>query len=256
MRLAGIEYTPLKGARVVSVDSIELDTSGLRDDRRYVLIDDQGRQRMAQTLPNLSAVIVERQDGGLVARFPDDSVVEDPAEPGDDVDTFDWQNTPRPGRVVDGPLAEALSAYAGMPLRIADLDGHGIGGSDVEPVTLLGHGSVEHLAGRMGLPELDHRRFRCNLILDDDTAHAEDDLVGSSVQIGEAQLDITGQIPRCVVVTRDPLTGRRDADVLRAIEQYRGSRIIPDGRRKVFFGVYARVATPGTVRAGDPVTPR
>jgi uncharacterized protein len=123
-------------------------------------------------------------------------------------------------------------------------------------VTLLSRQSVAHLGERMAAPDLDHRRFRCNLMVDAGEPHGEDGWVGSTIEIGDVELEVTGPIPRCVVVTRSPLTGERDADVLRGIQQYRGSSTIADGRRKVFFGVYARVVRPGTVRVGDPIRTR
>jgi len=58
-------------------------------------------------------------------------------------------------------------------------------------------------------------------------------------------------VARCATTTRDPSTGVRDFDALRAIEAYRGRR---DGH-DIDFGVYARVLEPGRVRVGDPVEP-
>jgi hypothetical protein len=256
MHLDAIERAVVKGTRVLASDDAEVNRDGVGDDRRYVLVDDDGGHVMAQTMPSLSAVEVERIETGLAVRLPDGTVVEGSAISGDAIDTFDWQRALRPGRLVGGAIAEAFSEYAGRRLRLVDLHGTEISGSDVEPVTLLSRQSVDRLAERMEMPDLGHRRFRCNLIVDAGAPHAEDEWIGSTVEIGDVQLEVIGQIPRCVVVTRSPLTGDRDADVLRAVEQYRGSAIIADGRRKIFFGVYARVAKPGTLRTGDAIRTR
>jgi MOSC domain-containing protein len=256
VHLDAIDRAVIKGTRVLTLDDADVNHDGLGDDRRYVLVDDNGRQLMAHTLPSLSAVEVSSTNGGLSLCLPNGSVVDGPKVPGDDIETFDWENTPRPGRLVDGAIADALSEYAGRRLRLVDLHGFEVTGSDVEPVTLLSRQSVEHLAERMGMPDLDHRRFRCNLIVDAGEPHGEDEWIGSTIEIGDVQLEVIGQIPRCAVVTRSPLTGERDADVLRAVQQYRGSRTIADGRRKVFFGVYARVARAGTVHVGDEIRKR
>jgi uncharacterized protein YcbX len=58
-------------------------------------------------------------------------------------------------------------------------------------------------------------------------------------------------VPRCATTTRDPSTGERDFDTLRAIEAYRGRR----DDKKIDFGVYARVLEPGRVKVGDLVEP-
>ncbi|MDX6533221.1 MAG: hypothetical protein QOF68_965 [Gaiellales bacterium] len=256
MRLDAIDRAVIKGTRVLSLDNADVNADGLVDDRRYVLVDDEGRQQMANTMPSLSAIEVDSTDDGLLLRLPGGAVVEGPKAPGDGIETFDWEDTSRRGRIVNGPIADALSEYVGQRLRLVDLQGSQITGSDVEPVTLLSRQSVDHLAERMEMPGLGHRRFRCNLLVDAGKPHDEDEWIGSTVEIGDVQLEVIGQIPRCVVVTRDALTGDRDADVLRGVKEYRGSRIIPDGRRKVFFGVYARVAQPGTVHVGDEIRTR
>jgi MOSC domain-containing protein len=70
----------------------------------------------------------------------------------------------------------------------------------------------------------------------------EDALVGSRVQLGEAVLDVTKQVDRCVMVTRAQAGGvERDMDVLRTIARERGA----------FLAVGALVAVPGQVRVGD-----
>ena len=61
-----------------------------------------------------------------------------------------------------------------------------------------------------------------------------------------------GPVPRCATTTRDPSTGQRDLDTLRAIAAYRGRR---DGK-DIDFGVYAQVVRPGRVRVGDAVEPK
>jgi len=79
--------------------------------------------------------------------------------------------------------------------------------------------------------------------------HEEDSWVGRRVRVGDALVEILGPVPRCATTTRDPSTGIRDFDALRAIAAYRGRR---EGK-KIDFGVYARALEPGTVRVGDSV---
>ena len=66
-------------------------------------------------------------------------------------------------------------------------------------------------------------------------------LGGSSLQVGEAALEVRGAIPRCAVVDLDPVTGERDATLLKALGP------------EVTFAVDAVVTRPGRVRVGDEV---
>jgi hypothetical protein len=130
----------------------------------------------------------------------------------------------------------------------ADVPGAGV---DVEPVTLVSEESVAELARQAGRDTVDGRRFRMLVDLAGCLPHEEDSWAGRRVRIGAALLEVGGPVARCATTTRDPATGDRDFDTLRAIEAYRGRREGHD----IDFGVYARVVEPGRVRVGDAVEP-
>lgn len=77
--------------------------------------------------------------------------------------------------------------------------------------------------------------------------HEEDSWTGRQARLGEALVEFGGPVARCATTTRDPSTGIRDFDALRAIAGYRGLR---DGK-KIDFGVYAKALERGPVRVGD-----
>ena len=88
----------------------------------------------------------------------------------------------------------------------------------------------------------DVRRFRPNIVLD---GEGEDSLVGSTVTVGQATLDVGMRIERCVMTTRAQAGGvARDLDVLRTIAR----------ERDACLSVGALVAGSGTVRLGDALT--
>ncbi len=189
--------------------------------------------------------------GRLTLRFPDGPVVVGEVRLGEPVETDFYEKRAVPGRVVEGPWADALSAYAGEPLRLVRVDG-GAHGTDIHVATLVSRASVEELSRRGGAPApLDSRRFRMLLELDGCRPHEEDEWIGRDVRAGEALLRIPSPVPRCAVTTQDPATGVRDFDTLRTIKAYRGE--IAD--KWLMFGVYAEVVEPGRVRVGDAVEP-
>ena len=154
-------------------------------------------------------------------------------------------------RPVIGPWAEALSAYAGRPLQLIRSE-RLPGERDRNPVSILSEASVEELArqGNDGRP-LDARRFRMLIHVAGARPHQEDEWMGSEVRIGQAVLRVVRPVSRCVVTTQDPASGHRDFATLHEIKAYRGMR---EGR-KIDFGVYADVVTPGSVAVGDEVVP-
>jgi hypothetical protein len=85
----------------------------------------------------------------------------------------------------------------------------------------------------------DPRRFRANVLLSDGD---DDALIGSTVRVGTAELDVVKPIDRCVIVTRPQPGGiDRDLDVLRTIHRER------DGN----LAIAALVHTEGRVTIGD-----
>ena len=97
---------------------------------------------------------------------------------------------------------------------------------------------------------MDDRRFRMLVTLENAEPWEEDGWVGHDVAIGEAVVSVELPTPRCATTTRDPATGERDWDALRAIKDLRG--LARDGT--IVFGVSATVVRPGTIRIGDAVT--
>jgi uncharacterized protein YcbX len=187
----------------------------------------------------------------LALEFPDGSVVEDEIalDGGGDTDLFDRRVAIR---WVAGPWSEAVSRYAGRPLRLAlTVPPNGSVDRDRGPVTLVSRASVDELARRAGAAAVDPRRFRMLIGLDGCAPHEEDGWIGRRVRIGEAVVRPLEQVARCAITTQDPATGASDFDTLRELIAYRGLR---DGRH-ADMGVYGEVVQPGRVRVGDPVEP-
>jgi uncharacterized protein len=71
----------------------------------------------------------------------------------------------------------------------------------------------------------------------------EDAWVGRVLRIGGLRMRVDKRDQRCVVVTIDPVTLRRDRAILRVIACQRDARL----------GVYGSTVEPGRVAVGDPV---
>jgi hypothetical protein len=247
--VARISTTPVKSLRLHHPEEIRLDPFGVAADRRFYLIREDGRLLAGVHHGPLALVLADWDAlrDRLRLTFPDGTVVEDDVRLAEAELTDFWGHRV-PGRVVEGPWGEALAAYAGRPVRLVKAD-EPAGGVDVDPLTLVSSESVAELARQAGVGPLDARRFRMLLEIEGVEPHEEDTWSGRGVRIGEAVVEIGGPVPRCATTTRDPATGQRDLDTLRAIAGYRGKR----DDKHVDFGVYGRVVEPGRVRVGDPV---
>ena len=118
------------------------------------------------------------------------------------------------------------------------------------PVSLVSEASLAALGREAGLnTPVDGRRFRMLIGVHECDAHEEDTWCGRHVGVGDAVVRLLEPVARCAITTRNPDTGERDLDTLRAIAAYRGLR---DGTA-IDFGVYGDVVESGRVRVGDPV---
>jgi uncharacterized protein YcbX len=223
--VAGLCRYPVKSMAGEELDGAEVSWHGLAGDRRWAFI----------------------RDGQVRSGFPWLTIRERPelahyrprfADPGRPNASAVLVRTPRGGELeVADP---ALAAGFGPGVRVIKCD-RGI--FDTMPLSLLTTQSIAGL-GRLAGTDLAPGRFRPNLLVDAcGSGFPEDAWIGRVLRIGGLRMRIDKRDQRCVVVTVDPVTLRRDPAILRTIARDRDAR----------FGVYGSTVTPGQVAVGDPV---
>jgi uncharacterized protein len=253
--VARISYAPVKGLALVHPPEIELEPAGVRDNRRFYLIHEDGRLLNGKHAGVLVRVQPETDLDGttLTLHLPDGATVSGEVVLGPAAETM-FYGRPVSGRIVEGDWAAALSELAGTTLHVvrADEPGDGSDRGTQGAVSLVSAASLERLATEAGLESVDGRRFRMLLTIDGATAHEEDGWVGRDVTVGDAVIRGLGLVGRCAVTTHDPDTGIPTLDTLHLLRAYRGD--IPTDE-PLPFGIYGEVVRPGRVRLGDAVAP-
>jgi MOSC domain-containing protein len=253
-RVARISIAPVKALHVVNPDEVEVGLGGVAGDRRFWLVDGDGRLVNDKRRPQLLRVRVawDETTRRLALEFPDGGRVEGIVEPGEPVEAALYGQL-HPSRAVPGPWQDALSDYLGETLTLlwseAGAVDRGVGGG---AVTIVSRGSLERLREEAGVAgSVDGRRFRMLFEIEAVQPHEEDEWIGRRVAIGGAVVAPVGDVGRCAVTTRNPDTGESDLDTLGTLAAYRR-----EGRTEPLpFGVHAAVVQPGRVRVGDAVTP-
>ena len=97
------------------------------------------------------------------------------------------------------------------------------------------------IIGESSLGDWDVRRFRPNVVIAGEDERA---LLGTTVRIGTAELEVVKEIDRCVIVTRPQPGIDRDKSVLVAVHRERSGNL----------GVGAIVRRPGQVAVGDSLS--
>lgn len=241
--LAQIWRHPIKGIGVEALDQVRLSAGlPLPLDRAWAVLEeghlDQEGWRSCNHFirgakgPSLMAVTCQTTDESLILRHPD--------RPDLTLDLSAFQ-----------AASEALVAWLGpiypetraAPAKLVPSPAQGMTDTNFASLSVLGRASLDALSEKLG-QALDPRRFRGNFWLDGLAPFEEFSLVGKTIAIGDATLEIVEQITRCRATEVNPLNGIRDAGTLRALQDHWGH---------TDFGVYARVLTGGDIAIGNKV---
>ena len=254
-RVAWIHVAPIKALAIQELREVRLDRLGVESDRRFCIVDPDGKMLNAKRVPAFVAIRPRFDDAmrELVLNMPDGSKVEGVADLGRAVAVTIYGRSV-PAHVVEGPWADALSAVAGRSVELVRFDdpGEGVDRADEGAgASLLAEASLRAIANAAGVAgPVDPRRFRMLFGIAGVAAHAEDAWIGRRVRIGAAAVVPGGNVGRCAVTTLDPRTGVSDLDTLGALAKYRGENVTTE---PLAFGVWARVVQAGVVRVGDPI---
>jgi uncharacterized protein YcbX len=247
-----LSITPVKGTRLRDVAEVRLERSGVRENRRFYLIDERAEMVNSLRLGNLHQAAFSYSDQARTLRveLPDGRLLDEPVALGAEVATS-FYGSHRPARLVEGAWSDILSDLAGTPLRLVEAAEEGaVDRGSGGAVSVISEASLRRLAQEGGLEGIDARRFRMLVEVDGLEAHAEDAWVGTSVRLGQALVSFQGHVGRCNITSRDPVTGTSDIPTLKLLGRYRRE---VESTEPLPFGIYGSVLEPGTVRVGDAV---
>ena len=251
--VARISISPVKGLALFDIDAVELERTGAAANRRFHIVDDDGRRYNQLRNGALVQIRQEYDSERLTLRFPDGTSAEGVIALCAEL-TTDFYGRPVDGQFVDGPCSDALSQWAGRPLRLVQSAPGAAVDRGRGHVSIVSRASLEEL-GRQGGQDgpVDGRRFRMLFEVDGCEPHEEDTWAKRHVRIGEALVHLRGDVGRCAITTQNPDTGVPDFDTLRTLKAYRPETANEKGKKHLPFGVYGEVIEPGNVAVGDPV---
>ncbi len=251
IRIDRMYCSPVKSLALSEVTRAYLDKPGIAGDRAFFIVNAGGAlftQRDYGPLVQIKASY-DTTSGELGLTFPDGRVLRGVPEPGESIATPFWGERPVEGHVVRGEWNDALSEFAGQPIRLVKATKAG-STFDGFPLSMCSTASLDALADAAGREKVDGRRFRQNIYISGTTPHEEDSWLGREVRVGQALVRVKMQDSRCVVTTHSPETGETDMNTLKIIASYR-----TDQPKEVNFGVYCTVVEPGSASIGDEVIP-
>lgn len=251
--VARISIAPVKGLALVDRDAVMLERTGVRENRRFHIVDADGRRYNQLRNGALVQIRQEYDADRLTLHFPDGTTAEAEIALGEEI-TTDFYGRHVDGHAVDGPWSQALSEWAGRSLTLVQSAPGAAVDRGRGHVSLVSRASLEELGRRAGQNgAVDGRRFRMLFELDGCEPHQEDTWVKRQVRMGEAVVYLLNDVGRCAITTQNPDSGAPDLDTLRTIKAYRPETANEKGKKHLPFGVYGEVVEPGRVAVGDEV---
>ncbi|GAA2601714.1 MOSC domain-containing protein [Actinomadura fulvescens] len=224
---------PVKSLGGQRVTDLELGPRGVIGDRAFALVDARtGKVLTAKRMPVLLRARARLQSGGAEIVLPTGIRVHS-SDPAVDMVLSAWLE--RPVHLLHTPAQGARIEEYGDDDSTFELPPWGF--VDDSPLHLLSRATLR--AAREWHPEgaWEVRRFRPNIVLDG----AEEPPVDHHVDLGQAQIHVTGGCRRCVMITQPQEGLPADRAILRSVTT----------RSAANLGVYADVTHPGTVSLGD-----
>ncbi len=260
VEVAALYVYPIKSCAGMSVASVTLDRRGVMGDRRFMVVDDDGRFLSQRELPKLALIVPRIADGAVTLAAPGFSTITVPV----------LMEGPRRSVVVWRDVCDAidqgddasrwLSAHLGVSCRLVRLADEWkrlvdptyatrpddeVSFADAYPLLLIGEASLEDLNARLETP-LPMNRFRPNVVVRGSTPFAEDGW--RNIVIGDVRATVVKPCARCVTTLVDQQTGARGKEPLRTLASYRRR-----GDGEVYFGQNVIHAGQGAITVGDRV---
>lgn len=260
MKLSDLYLYPVKSCAPLALDEARVEARGLAGDRRWMIVDGDGRFITGRQFPELTLIRAQPVAGGLTLDAPGMPSLHVAIPSSMEHATVEIWKKPVDAVHASTEAAQWLGRYLGIVARLVYMDesvrrqvdpafareGDIVGFADSFPVMLLGRGSLALLNSKLETP-VSMLRFRPNLVVDVDAPHAED--AWTRIAIGEVEFDVAKPCTRCNFVNVDPLTGRK-SDEGQPLKTLTGYRRFDVG---VTFGRHLIPRSPGVVRRGDAV---
>lgn len=251
MHLREIFIYPVKSLAGFSVPAAELDELGFIGDRRFMVVDPDGRFLTQRTLPRLALIRTALTSEVLTLSAANHGAIDvarrgASAAPRRRVTV--WRSEGLSAEDCGDLPAEWLESFLGVRCRLVRVGndfarpvldkgarpGDAVSFADACPFLVIGDASLADLNDRLverGEEALPMDRFRPNLVVSGCPAYAED--TWPRFRIGAVTFRSAGPCARCAITTTDQITAVRGKEPLRILATYRRDAI---DATKVNFG--------------------
>jgi len=261
--LSEIWIYPIKSLGGIALDEANPERSGFQYDRRWMLVDENGRFVSQREIPRMAMLgsaieppfltVFWKQNSGEKCQIPLE--IKPSEHPVLSVEVWDDRCG---ARVLPQEINNWFSEQLQRKLRLVYMtaqtrrmadgryapEGHTVSFADGFPYLIIGQASLDALNRRLQSP-VPMNRFRPNLVFTGGEAFEEDGW--SDFQVGQTTFRGVKPCSRCIITTTDQNTAQRNAEPLKTLAVFRkaGNKIL-FGQNAVWMGT-----EDSTLRVGD-----
>ncbi len=256
--VSDLSIYPVKSCHGVKLASSQVGSFGLDNDRRWMVVDENGVMLTQRKISKMCLIHVELSEQGITLnKLSHESLfIHYPLEK-NKVTVKVWLDQCQAydaGEAAALWLSEALSVKCRLvyfpedEFRQVDLDYANTGDktafSDGFPLLLISEASLNDLNSRLKTP-VSMQRFRPNIVVSGCLPFAEDNW--KKIRIGDIVFRIVKPCSRCVIPNVNIETGVRESEPIKTLSSYRKRD------RKIYFGQNVIANSSGKIETGMSV---
>lgn len=257
--VSALHVYPIKSCRGLELKAVRFDLLGPLYDRRFMLVDEDGRFLTQRELPRMALIEARLGPMALQIGAPHMPQLKVPMTQrgAKRVDVSVWRHH-GPAEDAGEHAADWFSSFLERPCRLVRFPDDvvrpvspgrvpfeaAVGFADAYPALIISEASLADLNGRMR-EQLPMSRFRPNIVVRDCEPFAEDGW--KRIRIGDLVLEVVKPCVRCAITTVDQLTAATGKEPLATLASYRKRD------HEVLFGQNCVHHGPGSVRVNDEV---
>ena len=263
LTLSEINIFPVKSLGGISLQSSVVEERGLKYDRRWLLVDENGVFMTQRDFPQMALMELSLSENNLTIKHKSDSSLPAISIPlkfysDERIDVIIWDDKCKAvpvNKEYDDWFSETLKMkcrLVKMPddeRRIVEkkfiTEDKIVSFADAYPFLIIGQSSLNDLNSKM-IVKLSMNRFRTNFVFSGGKPFEEDKW--KNFNIGDVKFKAVKPCARCVITTTDQETAVRSEEPLRTLATYRKFK------NKVLFGMNLISFSAGTVKVGDSIT--
>jgi len=250
---------PVKGLGGISLPSAQTLTEGFEHDRRWMIINDDGKFMSQREHASMALFQASIKDKGVLISYKEKEILipfnEYLEEP---IKVSVW-NSSFKANEVSKEISQWFRDQLQMEVRLVAMTeiskrykrlftkpfSTHVSFADGYPYLVLGDKSLDYLNEKLDTP-VTMDRFRANIIVSTQSPHEEDEW--EQFNLPNTQMKVIKPCARCQVVTINQKTSEIGVEPLKTLSSYRKKQ------NKIYFGANAIVLEKGTIRVGDKIS--